>query len=60
MQWLELELFDDTTFDDYLNSYWIQKAKEESALGHALTGKGLFYDQTAQRYKWRNILIYDY
>ena len=27
VDWLELELFDDNTYDDYLNSYWIEKAK---------------------------------
>ncbi len=44
VDWLELELFDDNTYDDYMNNYWIEKAKNESELGHALTGKGLFLD----------------
>jgi len=45
VNWLELELFDDCTFDDYSNQYWIDKSKSESQFNHALTGKGLHYDE---------------
>lgn len=40
-QWLPLELFDDTTFDDFSNDDWLIKAKSEKEFRHALTGKGL-------------------
>lgn len=60
MEWLELELFDDNSYDDYVNINWIEKARSEGELGHALTGKGLYLDTVDNLYKWKSILIYDF
>jgi dynein heavy chain, axonemal len=39
VEWLPLELFDDTVFDDYEKEDWIKKFKDEKINYHALTGK---------------------
>lgn len=44
MDWLPLELFDDTTYDDYSNEEWIFKKKDEDGNKRIIIGKGLYRD----------------
>ena len=41
MEWLKLEYFDDTTFDDSSNEDWIKRQYDEEGNFHLLTGLGL-------------------
>lgn len=43
-QWLPLELFDDTTFDDYQNKEWIERLLDDDGNYRIMTAKGLYYD----------------
>ena len=43
-EWLLLELFDDTTFDDYSNDEWFDKTVDEDGKKRKITAKGLLKD----------------
>lgn len=59
VEWLPLELFDDTTYDDYSNEEWIKKKSDEDGRQRLITGKGLYKD-AAGMYIWKPIIVESY
>lgn len=45
VEWLKLEYFDDTTYDDNSNEDWIRREIDEDGVKHPLTGLGLRMDE---------------
>ncbi|CAK83095.1 unnamed protein product (macronuclear) [Paramecium tetraurelia] len=54
VEWLKLEYFDDTTFDDNSNEDWIRREEDEEGIKHPLLGLGLRGDE----YQYMEILEY--
>ena len=52
-KWLPLELFDDTTYNDYTNDEWFNKCKDEEGNGRILKAKGLYLN--GERYVYAPI-----
>lgn len=42
VEWLPLELFDDTTFDDFSNEEWMERRKDEEGNLRIIPAKGLY------------------
>lgn len=57
--WLDLELFDDLTFDDYENSEWIAKKTDEENQSRILRGKALFKDENGV-FLWKDFIVDTY
>ncbi len=72
VEWVPLEYFDDSQFDDNTNTDWILRQHDEDGQFHPLTGKGLHkeedgtlkyqplsineYDASQERYKGKWVL----
>lgn len=59
VEWLQLELFDDTSFDDNSNSDWINRREDEQYGDHILTGLGLYINSEG-KYRFRRCEIGNY
>lgn len=59
LEWLLLEYFDDTTFDDNGNQDWIARQTDEDGHHHPLTGKGLCEMKDGQ-FKYLPLVVREY
>ncbi len=60
VEWLPLELSDDTTFDDYSNEEWMQRRVDEEGRLRSIPAKGLFREANGNEWRYRPLLIEGY
>jgi dynein heavy chain, axonemal len=58
--WIPLELFDDTNYDDYSNQDWIKKGEQPDGSFAVIAGKGLYQDEEDLRFYWRDLYVEGY
>lgn len=59
MEWLELEFFDDVSFDDNDNEEWMNRQTDEEGVFHPLMGRGLHVDNEGIK-KYKQLIIEKY